>query len=176
MKPLHLIIAAAAISTATLCWSGQRLLTALHNDASARRALTDHAGIVREVALLRAQSPSAALAKRPQPGIVGQVTRALTEADASSSLESVSPEPDQPAPAKPGAAPGYRRQVARITLDSITLPALARFLNAWRTSQPEWTITSIQISADAPPRPPQRPLRVLLSIESIYLPSTARTE
>lgn len=151
-----------------------------------------------EITALAAKAPSASLGRRPTPGIVAQVGDALVEAglpiESLTSLEAVEDASAAPAPAPEHAQSDIanpttttqaqlRRQVDRLTLEPISMPQLARFLDAWRTDHPEWTITTIQISpldgssqsstrpsnapTAAPLSPP--PLRVHLVMEASYV-------
>lgn len=89
------------------------------------------------------------------------------------SLESLSPET---ARATPGAASLPRRS-ATLTLGSVTLPDLGRFLSTWREREPTWTI----IALDLKPRRDNTstgdlPLRVVLTLERMDIHALAPHE
>ena len=76
---------------------------------------------------------------------------------------------------------GLRRQVAKLTLDSLTLPELGRFLQEWRSAEPVWTVSSLDITP-APARkraaaaePTDRPLRAVITIETVFATATTET-
>lgn len=96
-----------------------------------------------------------------------------------SSLANV--EPDAPAPVgrvdDQRVGPLIKRARASVTLRSLTLPDVGRFLDAFRQRETDWTITSVRIEPErtvasvpkgsAPPR--DLPLVVALSLESLYV-------
>ena len=191
-----LALLAAALSLAACGWSASYYSAASRAHALAQsqhRAITAAAT---EIESLRRAAPPVAASAKPQPNISGHVTDALVEAGLTPALlTTLTPESDTAIerPARsPSAAPRYRRQSARLTLEPTTLPDLGRFLAAWRSSQPQWTVASITLSpvsagtrgrtssspgASGPATDddaqnllsPHRPVRVNLVIECLYV-------
>jgi hypothetical protein len=147
-KLLALVV--AVLGLAALGWSASHYSAASRAQALAQsqhRAITAAAT---EIESLRRAAPSVAASAKPQPNISGHVTDALVEAGlAPALLTNLTPESDtaiERSARSPSDAPRYRRQSARLTLEPTTLPDLGRFLAAWRSSQPQWTVASITIA------------------------------
>jgi hypothetical protein len=138
---------------------------------------------VAEAERLRSLPVAAALEKRPEPGIVGQLTTSLAAAGLPSSLmTSFNPGSDAPY-VLPSNSMGnskvtspngtYRKQEARLTLEPVTLPELGRFLKSCKEQHPEWACAAIEVvpvpqsstaSSDTVPR-----LRASIGIQAVYL-------
>jgi hypothetical protein len=196
---------AAPVCLAALAWSGTRYSAARGDLRLAEAQHQTITSAAAEIERLRNATPTVAAGAKPQPNISGQVTDTLVEAGlAPALLTNVTPESDtaiERANAGAGSraanpAARYRRQSARLTLEPLTMPDLGRFLATWRTSQPQWTIASINVSpvmamknargksaasvssssasaADTTDDPelqsPSRPVRVNLLIECVYV-------
>jgi len=172
MSP-HAIIALAV--TVAVGLSGIAASRALRARSEARVAKVMYERTRRaaaEVLTLRSTRPTVSVGKRPEPGIYGQFTDALVRAgEPTSVLTNLSPDADSSVTIEGTAA--RKRQRVRVTLEGITLPGLGRVMNAWRTAQPEWTVTQVQLtpasSGDPAPGLVPRPLRVALLMEATYL-------
>lgn len=187
-KAVRLIAAIAVLaSVGLLAWSASRVVTALGRADAAHTRLTQIQTAATELAALEQRQPSASLGKRPERNLSGQIADALAEAGLPpTTLASLTPEEDAPITAAPSTngrpttnSLAYRRQAARLTLEPLTLPDLGRYLSAWRTRQPEWTTSSIQISPiitkDAAATSPSRPIRVTCLIECVYVEQPGTT-
>lgn len=90
-------------------------------------------------------------------------------------LESLSPESERVTPASAG--PSVSRRSATLTLTSVTLPDLGRFLDAWRQREPAWTITSIDLKpARDTAATGDLPLRVVLTLERMDIRAATTRE
>jgi len=106
----------------------------------------------REIATLRSAAPPESRRHRPAPpGLATRVADVVSKAGLpQSSLQNLSPETETSV-----GGTALRRQVAKVTLDGLALPELGRFLQEWRTAEPAWTVSSIDITP-APARGPWR--------------------
>lgn len=192
MTSSKLMVAAAAVSVmiaAMLAWqlSGQRAMA----DAS-RSRLEQLVTRAAKLDQLRADAASRTRAPIDQVNLMSNLNAALLEAGLPvTALTNLTPEADGPVMSGRGgagddAASRYRRQAARVTIEQVTLPQVGKFLAAWRTAQPRWMVTSLQVqpapAAAAPDRAvgeiAHQPLRMYLVIESTYLdlPSASTPE
>lgn len=116
---------------------------------------------------LRAYLPIESTVEESQVTLAERFARALADAGLpNSALASLSPE-SQDSPSNAGNAVKRR---ATLTLASITLPELGRFLDTWRGREAAWTVTSIDLSPDARGESApggDLPIRAVLTIESI---------
>lgn len=88
-------------------------------------------------------------------------------------LESLSPESERITPGASG--PSVSRRSASLTLASVTLPDLGRFLDAWRQREPAWTVTSVDLKpARDTSATGDLPLRVVLTLERLDIRATTR--
>jgi hypothetical protein len=122
-----------------------------------------------ELANLKAAAPPEARRPRPDPGIASRLAHAVALANLpQTALQNITPELESTVSSAQG-APAYRRTTVRLTLEPITLPELGRFLSEWRTAEPTWTVTTIDLTpVNRPVRDQQRPLRAALVIETIF--------
>jgi len=183
-------VALASVGVASLiamAWSGARCLSARGESNTARARYTSIAANIREIERVRQTQANIASAAKPQPNLSGQIADMLVEAGLSPNLlTNLTPEPD--AAVTLGTSHDYRRQVARLTLEPISMPNLGRFLGSWSNSQPEWTISAITITPVVlPSKPkagvpeqddrdavsPNRRVRAVLTIECLYVDHTA---
>ncbi|MFO0836558.1 MAG: hypothetical protein U0638_16700 [Phycisphaerales bacterium] len=90
----------------------------------------------------------------------------------SATIASVLPEPPVGLASQRGVT--RTRQVARVSLEKLTLPALGRVLDTWRAAEPAWAITAIDLAAVQAAKPPapgedrQLRLRATLTLEAIF--------
>jgi hypothetical protein len=131
----------------------------------------------RELVQLRHDSKERALPVRPAGGLAGKVAAALARAGLpASALQGLSPEAETLTSAH------CFRERATVTLTGITLPQVGGFLDAWRTGEPEWTVSSIDLSpldrglGSAAGRPGTQtgnvgsdlPLRAVITLEGLF--------
>ncbi|MCG3123897.1 MAG: hypothetical protein GIKADHBN_02335 [Phycisphaerales bacterium] len=172
-----------------ISWSYQYASQQRRAHAAARDLYLATSGQLGELASLKARYPAFAASDAPTEDLTRRVSRVISAAGlASSVLSNVSPDSDQPASSatSAGGTPLYLRRSARLTLEGVTMPQLGRFLEAWRTAEPGWVVTSIDLAATsgssggsriktpeggaAPGR--DRPLRALLAVEAIVAAGT----
>jgi hypothetical protein len=90
----------------------------------------------------------------------------------SATIASVLPEPPVELASQRGVT--RTRQVARVSLEKLTLPALGRVLDTWRAAEPAWAITAIDLAAAQAAKPPapgedrQLRLRANLTLEAVF--------
>jgi hypothetical protein len=92
-----------------------------------------------------------------------------------SALSSLSPEAESPIGEGDLKA---RRTRAVLTLAPVTLPQLGGFLAAWRSREPQWTVSSIELSPQPGNQSPGQsaaapggdlPLRAVLGLETLFV-------
>jgi hypothetical protein len=150
--------------------SGRFAVYARVDATRARNQLALLAEQARELISLRVASASQTSAKRQASGLAPRVGAALSRCGLPAScLSSLSPET---AVVVNEGSSHLRRQRATLALGSITLPQLGSFLNGWRTSEPDWGVTSIDLSPMAAGQNASTggdlPLRAVLVVESMY--------
>jgi len=140
------------------------------------------------LALRQAQAVELASLRRATatlPRSSGDLTSRMTAVLAScglpsSTLGSVLPEPPVELPSPSGVA--RTRQVARVSLEKLTLPALGRVLDTWRAAEPAWAITAIDLAAVQAAKPlaaggdRQLRLRATLTLEAVFSDTNAGAE
>lgn len=157
-------------SAAVLLATGTRAATARLRSQNADRdlrAIGDQAG---ELALLRSSRTD--FPERPtsgEGGLASKVSAAMARAGLPASiLQSLSPEAQS---AAQGEARVSRRR-ATLTLAGLSLSQVGKFLDAWRTAEPAWIISGIDlapmISKEAPSIGTDLPLRAVITIEGVF--------
>jgi hypothetical protein len=140
-----------AVAARRLAAAGERFDAAAVAIASARHD-------VDRLAELRGRRDRASLAQEPQQDVIKRVNAVLVEAGVDPRLfEGLAADSDAPltgAAAGSGATGQYRRQSVRVSLKSIELGDLGRFLARWRQTQPAWTPTRIDLLRPATAAPP----------------------
>jgi hypothetical protein len=165
---------ALAVSLVLCMMAGHRYWAARSDANASLRQLQRVSDNAREIASLRSAAPPESRRQRPRPGLASRVADVVSKASLpQSSLQSLSPETETQV-----GGTGLRRQVAKMTLDGMTLPQLGRFLQEWRTAEPAWTVDAIDITP-APTRGRSTPsgdrlLRAVLSIETVFSTSTTQ--
>lgn len=169
----HIDLVLAMLALASMIAVGVLSTRAFAARSAARASLDHHAqvlALVNDLTQLRSRKAVQSGGRHPQPGLANQITDALISSGVPvGSLTNVSPESESTVQG----APDLRRQIARLALEPITLPALGRFLSTWRSNHPEWTIAAIQLVpvANTPqpgPNDAPAPVRVNLTIECTY--------
>jgi hypothetical protein len=162
---------ALTCSTGVLAWSGVRYGSARAAAASGLARFAAVSAQCSEAARLRRSAPAWALHGRVS-GLTPRISAALaTSGLPASALASVSPEAESPVG---DADLRARRSRAVVTLAPITLAQLGGFLAAWRTREPQWTVSSIDV---APQNGGARqemaggdlPLRAVIGIETLFV-------
>ncbi len=142
---------------------------ARHEAAAARSTLQDAARDAGVVIALRAGVPDLPEDDQARGGLTPRAAAALERAGLpASALAGLSPEAESQVAGSPGLRVSRRR--ATLTLSGVTLPQVGRFLEAWRSAEPAWTASNIDLSAAGGPAPEaggDLPLRAVIAIESI---------
>jgi hypothetical protein len=121
-----------------------RLRDATAKADAEHRALLLASGDARQVLQLQATTARVADAQRPKQDVIARVNEALAAAGIPArTLTDLREEGDITIDEGP---PELRRQTLAATLEPIMLDQLGRFLEQWRSSQPLWTVTRIDIS------------------------------
>jgi hypothetical protein len=125
-----------------------------------------------ELTSLRTSAPAWMLRTRPPTGLTPRITAALAASGLpAAAVSSVSPESESPVGDSDLKA---RRSRATLTLAGITLPQLGAFLQAWRSREPQWTISSLDLVPQAgQPKAESTggdlPLRVVIGMETLFV-------
>lgn len=121
-----------------------------------------------EITCLRSASPKSPVRAHDEGSLAPRVASILASSGVPASvMASLSPQ-TQSVTAPDGTK--LVKRSAAVTLTPMRLPELGAFLNAWRTAEPSWTISSIEVTPDpgAGVTPgADLPLRINLTIESI---------
>jgi hypothetical protein len=157
------ILASAALLMAV----GTRAATARAAARDARHSLHTASEQATELARLRQGRPE--FPERPAGGLASKVAGAMARAGlVTASLQSLSPE----AQAAISGQTKLTRQRATLTLSNVSLPQVGTFFNAWRSAEPDWIISGIDLtpitSKDAPSIGSDLPLRAVITIEGVF--------
>ncbi|MBL8762587.1 MAG: hypothetical protein JNL50_14930 [Phycisphaerae bacterium] len=168
----------ALSSMAALFVSASGYLAARRERASASETLVLRRAQADELVLLRRAT---ATLPRSSGDLASRMTAVLASCGLpSQSLGSVLPEPPVELPSAGGVH--RTRQVARVSLEKLTLPTLGRILDIWRSAEPAWAITAIDLSAApvtkalAPSEDRQLRLRATLTLEAVFSDSVTFTK
>ncbi len=157
----------ACISVATILVITGRAALAAHSNAShARIELATVTEQARELVRLRMQTREDVVPQKPAGGLAGRISAALARAGLiPSMMQSLSPEAESP-------AGRFIKQRATLTLSGLSLPQLGSFLDAWRGSEPDWTISGIDLSpimhSKQEASGTDLPLRAVLTLEGLF--------
>lgn len=166
-----LLLAIIALgSLGGLFMSASSYLSAKHERITAAEILVLRRAQVEELASLRRAT---ATLPRSSGDLTSRMTAVLASCGLpSSTLGSVLPEPSIELPSPSGVA--RTRQVARVSLEKLTLPSLGRVLDTWRAAEPAWAITAIDLAAVQAAKAPtpgedrQLRLRATLTLEAVF--------
>lgn len=129
-----------------------------------------------ELARLRASAPAWALRGRPASGLAPRVSAALSACGLpATAMASLSPEAESAVAAAGAGDLSARRTRAVMTLAPVTLPQLGSFLEAWRSREPEWGVSSIDLSPQSGKEGGpgavggDLPLRAVIGVESVFV-------
>jgi hypothetical protein len=166
-------IAVFVLAAGALGVCGSRYLGARSRAGTELLLLKTVSGESAELARLRASAPAWALRGRPASGLAPRVSAALSACGLpASAMASLSPEAESAVGS--GNDVSARRTRAVMTLAPVTLPQLGNFLEAWRSREPDWGVSSIDLS-------PQQikeggagaggdlPLRAVVGVESVFV-------
>ncbi len=152
-----LIVCCAAALIATLRLRALR--DAHHALDAAQQSLDVARDQVRELIRLRDATEKVALNERPPNDIIARINTTLADvglpAETFRQLDPVSTTSNTRT--QSATSPQYQTQSARILLSDLEPPELGRFLDRWRTSQPLWTITRIELTHPPPRNSPRNP-------------------
>ncbi|CAG0985462.1 hypothetical protein PHYC_01998 [Phycisphaerales bacterium] len=168
-RPLLLLVCVLCVGA--IAWAGRSAMSAQASVARMRDNMKTSTDDVADILSLRSQMAGVPSADESMD-LTRKVTSALATAGLqASNLASLSPDAEQPvgsAKAQDG-TPIFVRRGARIVVDGTTLPRLGRFLDAWRSANPTWIVSTIDLSASGRPDPAERqlPLRALITIEAV---------
>ncbi len=173
--PLVAIIALGSVAALFLSASGY--LAARRERIAAAESLALRQAQAVELASLRRAT---ATLPRSSGDLTSRMTAVLASCGLpSSTLGSVLPEPSIELPSPSGVA--RTRQVARVSLEKLTLPSLGRVLDTWRAAEPAWAITAIDLAAVqaakplAPGEDRQLRLRATLTLEAVFSEADTKT-
>lgn len=164
---LWALTAAASLAGPLVAWrahaAAQRTATAITAGLASLQRQAE------EATQLRAASPRTITGPRDDTALSPRLAQSLAAADLPpSTLASVTPHSETVT--TPDSRKAVRRKAA-VTLTPITLPQLGAFLESWRTTEPGWLVSSIEVSPDAASTAApgaDLPLRATLSLESLF--------
>jgi hypothetical protein len=143
----------------------------------ARNARRDLAHVTQQathLVSLRRAAPE--VPERQESGLAPRVAGAMSAAGlATSVLQSLSPDSRS---GEPGAR--VSRQRATLSLSGLSLPQVGKFLDAWRTAEPHWIVSSIELSPIAASNGlpsalgTDLPLRAVVTIEGLFKEPASR--
>jgi hypothetical protein len=174
---LYIWIGAVGVAGAAVGVTAPSTARARQDLVVAQASLRDAARNAEVIATMRTQAPEALTDDPSRGGLTPRVTAALERAGLPvGALASLSPEAESQVVGQAGVRVSRRR--ATLTLAGVTLPAVGRFLDAWRSAEPAWTPTSIDVApaggqaTEAGGAGGDLPLRVVIVIESIAVRRT----
>ena len=128
-----ILVVLSASALATVGWSAARAGAARRSAEQARADCLLARAQAAELAELRAVLPADAAAPIPASGLPGRITTVLSANGLpSSAVSSFSGDSDG--------------RAATLTLEPVTLPGLGRFLDAWRSAEPAWSIHRAEVA------------------------------
>lgn len=147
--PFIALLCLGAVSL-TASIGATRLRLAQHRVDDAQGRLDRVTADAREVVELRAVGASAALGEPPQEDLLARLTHAASACGLQRSvIRGVRLDADRPT----AGDPLYRQRRFTATLQPIDPPALGRFLDRWRSTEPVWSISSIALNVERARRP-----------------------
>jgi len=142
----------------------------------ARAESVEHRSELRTVAahaseLVQLRSLCTDFPARPDGGLASKVASALSRAAlVNSVLQGLSPEAQTILNGDNGIR--LNRQRATLTLANLSLPQVGKFLDAWRTAEPDWIISGIDLSPvnaqGGSSVGTDLPLRAVITIEGLF--------
>lgn len=143
--PYVLALLSGAVLLAIALATG-RLRSARATESAALVRLTDAQADARELIALRSQAERIGSGRRAPEDVTARLHSALLASGLPTSrLADYREASDTELPGH-GDGPRYRRQSIRFTLAPIELPELGQFLDHWRSAEPLWTPTSIEMN------------------------------
>ncbi len=159
MRHLVLWILAAAVLVVT----GVRAIRAQAVCSASQSSAAFVQQQAEELGRLRVAASVLAVPSRSDGGLPGRINQSLTQSGlTASALQSLSPETQS-------SDKGLVRQHAVLTLSGITLPQVGKFLNTWRTREPAWVISGLDLSPSGTGTPgADLPLRAVITLDAIF--------
>ncbi len=148
----------------------------LRREQARAEAIVADVGRLEELRAKLAASPdgSADTSGAPTPSLATRVSGVLSAAGLSqSNLAGLSPE----STAQRSDAGTALRRRATLTLQSLTLRDLGRFIGEWRAREPAWDVTSIDLAPVTSSKPApgaDLPIRVVLVVETLSFENQPR--
>lgn len=159
MKQLIVWVLTAFILIVT----GTRAGRAHAERSESRAALTLVTQQANELVQLRHAAKDSSLPARPESGLAGKVSQALSRSGlAPSVMQSLSPEAES-------SDRGLVRQHVTLTLAGPTLPQVGKFLDAWRSNEPNWVVSGLDLSPAGAGTPgADLPLRAVITMDAMF--------
>jgi hypothetical protein len=158
-------LCAAGVSVLAMALTAPRALrarTAAHAELAGLRLTNSHAEELMELRSRLAQG--ATRQTNPSGTLAERAAHVLADAGLpSSALTNLSP-------ARVAPRDGVLHRRATLMLEAVTLPQLGRFLDAWRSHEPAWTVSCIDLSPETRSQTPpgaDLPIRAVITIETI---------
>lgn len=147
-RQTHALLAIiAAVCAAVVIYQARACSHARSRSFGAERALERAATDVREVLALRSRAEQASAGRRPDQDIIARVSDTLRRAGMDAGVfRGQMPETDAVLPAASASDPTYRRQAVRVSLAGLAPVQLGEFVSIWRSEQPMWTISRIDLA------------------------------
>jgi len=152
-----------ALAAIILIITGTRAARAHAERSDARAALTLVTRQANEVVRLRHAAKDSSLPNRPESGLAGKVSQGLSRSGlAPSVMQSLSPEAES-------SDKGLVRQHVTLTLAGLTLPQVGKFLDAWRSNEPNWVVSGLDLSPAGAGTPgADLPLRAVITMDAMF--------
>lgn len=156
------IATAGAVVILAMLFGASRLSAAASRARDAEAGFERTRADARRVLMLRAMAQTVAVAAEPPQGVYRRMNESLVARGLSEvRVKSVVPAGDRALDR--GAMAARRVQTVRIVLEPMTLLELGAFLDHWRTSQPLWIITEVDLSA-----PRQGAYRASITVSAVH--------
>lgn len=169
------LITAALIAVLPLLWTAPRYYRARTSHQSAISDLRMVTAQAAELASLWSAAPPETRRGRPSGGLASRLAQTVAACGLpQSALHNVTPELESPLTSR---GRPLHRATARLTLEPVTLPELGRFLHQWRTVEPTWTVSSVDLApSNRPAGEQQKALRAAIVIETVFAPEVRTGE
>jgi hypothetical protein len=164
--------AVVLVSAGGVGLAGARYWAARDRATSERSRAGEVSQRLHEIARLRSSAPAWMVRGKPSTGLTPRISAALSACGLpASAMSSLSPEAESPLGDRDIKA---RRSRAVLTLAPVTLPQLGGFLAAWRSREPDWTVSSIDLALQSgngqgAAAGGDLPLRAVLGLETLFV-------
>lgn len=174
-RPLIYVGALVLVASAMmLVMTGSRAANARAAARDSRRELTTVSRQATE--LIRLRHGTRNFPVKPEAGLSARVAAAMASAGlAGSVFQNLSPEAQSAITGVAGTK--LIRQRATLTLADLSLPQVGKFLDAWRTTEPDWVVSGIDLSPISSGSAPATlgtdlPLRAVITVEGVFTNAT----